>query len=66
MSMGWKARELPNFFVVGSGTVSQQNYSVFAFSLLLFALCRIPHCLVLLFMVVFSDGHEHVSPCQHR
>jgi hypothetical protein len=38
MSMGWKARELPNLFVVGSDTVSQQNYSVFAFSLLLFAL----------------------------
>jgi hypothetical protein len=61
-----KLGELPNFVVFNSGTESFGNSSVFAFSLLLFALYRF---LRLLFecdqlgvssvsMVVISDEHE--------
>jgi hypothetical protein len=61
-----KLGELPNFMVFNSGTESFENNSVFAFSLLLFALYRIL-CLLFeydqlgvsnVFMAMFSDGHE--------
>jgi hypothetical protein len=61
-----KLGELPNFVVFNSGTKSFGNSSIFAFSLLLFALYRFPYLLFEcdqlgvsnVFMIVFLDEHE--------
>jgi hypothetical protein len=69
-----KLREFPNFVVVNSRTESFGNSSIFAFSLLLFALYRIL-CILFecdqlgvsnVFMAVFLDEHERLPPRHHH
>jgi hypothetical protein len=70
MSNSYKLGELPNVLVLDSTTESFGNSSIFAFSLLLFALysfCISFSELILLgisdvFVVVFSDKHGRLPP----
>jgi hypothetical protein len=69
-----KLGELPNVLVFNSGTESFENSSIFAFSLLLFALYRFLYLLFSydqfwvsnVFVVVLSNEHERLPLCHHH
>jgi hypothetical protein len=72
--MDGKLRELSKFLVFNSGTESGPSCSIFSFFLLLLTLFQFR---IFLFrdnyfgvsnvlMVVFSDEHEQLPPCQHH